>query len=131
MGQCFSGLNEAKPSLTFGVRLAGNLGRAGYGASTDGLWPYSYDSCDWGTLPNQTFGDLPPAAFSGNGDKTWNGALSFLSGQRLSRCTCSGDPNHPGPKHPDGSFYGRMAPELDIIEATSFNGIGKVSQSGQ
>lgn len=33
----------------------GNLGRAGYGASVDGMWPYSYDTCDVGTLPNQTF----------------------------------------------------------------------------
>jgi beta-glucanase (GH16 family) len=32
----------------------GNLGRAGYGASVDGMWPYSYDTCDVGTLPNQT-----------------------------------------------------------------------------
>lgn len=52
----------------------GNLGRPGYGATADGLWPYTsvvglplhilftrsshlrrcfrYDSCDWGTLPN-------------------------------------------------------------------------------
>lgn len=32
----------------------GNLGRAGYGGSLDGTWPYTYDSCDVGTLPNQT-----------------------------------------------------------------------------
>lgn len=111
--------------------IQGNLGRAGYGATTDGMWPYSYDECDWGTLANQTFGDLPTAAFSGN-DKYNEGKLSFLSGQRLSRCTCTGDPNHPGPQRSDGSFYGRSAPELDIFEATiSPDEVGQVSQSCQ
>ena len=37
-----------------GVWMMGNLGRPGYGASTDGMWPYTYDSCDVGTLANQT-----------------------------------------------------------------------------
>lgn len=32
----------------------GNLGRAGYGGTLDGMWPYSYDSCDVGTLKNQS-----------------------------------------------------------------------------
>jgi len=44
------------------VWTMGNLGRAGYGASTDGLWPYSYDSCDVGTLPNQTFPGSDPSS---------------------------------------------------------------------
>lgn len=56
------------------------------GATLDGLWPYTYDSCDVGTLPNQTFPDGTPAANvdgnpSGEGN---NGALSYLAGQRLS-----------------------------------------------
>lgn len=37
-----------------GVWMMGNLGRPGYGATTDGMWPYTYDSCDIGTLKNQT-----------------------------------------------------------------------------
>lgn len=37
-----------------GVWTMGNLGRPGYGATTDGTWPYTYDSCDIGTLKNQT-----------------------------------------------------------------------------
>lgn len=95
------------------------------------MWPYTYDECDWGTLPNQTFGDLPTAAFSGN-DQYHGGKLSFLGGQRLSRCTCTGDPYHPGPQRSDGSFYGRAAPEIDIFEATvSPDLIGEVSQSCQ
>lgn len=41
-------------SLWPAVWTMGNLGRAGYGGSLDGTWPYTYDSCDVGTLPNQT-----------------------------------------------------------------------------
>lgn len=37
----------------------GNLGRAGYGASLDGMWPYTYDACDVGTVANQTKNGLP------------------------------------------------------------------------
>lgn len=95
-------------------RTMGNLGRAGYGATLDGMWPYSYDSCDVGTLPNQTLNGLPAAALTGG--NTPDGHLSYLPGQRLSRCTCDGE-NHPGPKHSDGTFVGRAAPEIDIFEA--------------
>jgi len=46
-----------------GAWTMGNLGRPGYGATTEGTWPYTYDSCDVGTLPNQTAPDgLSPAA---------------------------------------------------------------------
>lgn len=34
--------------------MMGNLARPGYGGTTDGMWPYSYDTCDIGTLANQT-----------------------------------------------------------------------------
>ena len=93
----------------------GNLGRAGYGASLDGMWPYAYDACDVGTLPNQTLNGLPVAA-TVNGDSSRGGVLSYLPGQRLSRCTCEGE-SHPGPIHSDGTFVGRAAPEIDIFEA--------------
>lgn len=36
------------------IWMMGNLGRAGYGASLEGTWPYTYDTCDTGTLANQT-----------------------------------------------------------------------------
>ncbi|KAI3610563.1 glycoside hydrolase family 16 protein [Moniliophthora roreri] len=119
------------------VWTMGNLGRAGYGATNDGMWPYSYDACDVGTLQNQTLNGLPEAA-TRDGDGEYGGVLSYAAGQRLSRCTCPGEP-HPGPKHPDGSFVGRSAPEIDMIEAqvgTSFSppggrSSGEVSQSGQ
>lgn len=90
-------------------------GRAGYGASLEGTWPYSYDACDVGTAPNQTLNGLPTVAVTG-GDPSVNGALSYLPGQRLSRCTCPGE-SHPGPVHSDGTYVGRSAPEIDIFEA--------------
>ncbi|KAJ7847747.1 beta-glucan synthesis-associated [Mycena olivaceomarginata] len=78
----------------------------------------------------------PPAALhSGddNGETTF-GELSFLPGQRLSRCTCPGE-SHPGPIHSDGTYVGRSAPEIDILEA-QIGGpdgahVGQVSQSAQ
>ena len=79
-------------------------------------WPYTYDACDVGTAPNQTFHGEPVAATI-NGDPTENGALSFLPGQKLSRCTCPGE-SHPGPVHSDGTYVGRAAPEIDVFEAT-------------
>ncbi|KAJ7207426.1 beta-glucan synthesis-associated protein KRE6 [Mycena pura] len=117
------------------VWAMGNLGRAGYGASLDGMWPYSYDSCDVGTLPNQTLPDNsgPQAAFDTGGNSR-NEELSFLPGQRLSACTCAGE-SHPGPSKSDGSFVGRSAPEIDVFEATiggpADAHIGQVSQSAQ
>jgi len=113
------------------VWTMGNLGRVGYGASLEGLWPYSYDSCDVGTVANQTHNNQPQAALE-NGDPTHNNVLSFLPGQRLSRCTCKGEP-HPGPVHSDGTYVGRSAPEIDIFESqvTGTPLEGQVSQSAQ
>ncbi|KAF5363745.1 hypothetical protein D9756_000195 [Leucocoprinus leucothites] len=109
----------------------GNLGRAGYGATLEGMWPYTYDTCDVGTAPNQTINGLPIAA-TVNGDHLYNDALSYLPGQRLSRCTCDGE-DHPGPKHSDGSYVGRSAPEIDMFEAQMGGEPldGEVSQSAQ
>lgn len=90
--------------------MMGNLGRPGFGASTDGTWPYSYDTCDSGIMPNQS-------DYSG---------LSSLPGMKLPGCTCP-DSDHPSPGK------GRGAPEIDIIEASvdiSLH-IGEVSQSVQ
>ncbi|KAL4266529.1 SKN1/KRE6 family protein [Pleurotus pulmonarius] len=113
------------------VWTMGNLGRAGYGASLEGMWPYSYDSCDVGTLANQTYPGtrLPAAAFEG-GDPTAKGELSYLPGQRLSACTCPGEP-HPGPVRANGDYVGRGAPEIDVFEAIIEEGVGKVSMSSQ
>ncbi|KAK7441814.1 hypothetical protein VKT23_016476 [Stygiomarasmius scandens] len=105
----------------------GNLGRAGYGASLDGTWPYTYDSCDVGTVANQSINGQPEIAATSGLD---GGPLSFQPGQRLSRCTCAGE-SHPGPVHEDGSYVGRAAPEIDVFEAQIQNGVGYVSQSGQ
>ncbi|WFC99881.1 hypothetical protein MYAM1_002627 [Malassezia yamatoensis] len=110
----------------------GNLGRAGYGASTDGLWPYSYDTCDVGTLRNQTYlpsqGGGPIAAeTTGHYIDNYGPQLSALPGQRLSRCTCP-KADHPGPKHADGTWKARSAPEIDIFEAAANNGVGEHGQ---
>ncbi|KAF8213214.1 glycoside hydrolase family 16 protein [Mycena galopus ATCC 62051] len=94
------------------------------------MWPYTYDACDVGTAPNQTINSLPQAATI-NGDPGAGGALSYLPGQRLSRCTCQGE-SHPGPIHSsDGSYVGRSAPEIDIFEAQISDNLGQVSQSAQ
>nr|GAT60377.1 predicted protein [Mycena chlorophos] len=115
------------------VWTMGNLGRAGYGATLEGMWPYSYDACDVGTMPNQTnlSGTGPAAALDTGSDGT---SLSYLPGQRLSRCTCPGE-SHPGPIHEDGTYVGRSAPEIDMFEAQiggpSGANFGQVSQSAQ
>lgn len=90
------------PGLWPAAWTMGNLGRIGYGGTTDGLWPYSYDTCDVGTYPNQTRKDGTPPAATG---------LSYQPGQRLSSCTCPGS-DHPGPS----VNIGRGAPEIDIVE---------------
>ncbi|KAI5450730.1 hypothetical protein NCC49_002739 [Naganishia albida] len=112
-----------------GVWTFGNLGRAGYTGTTDGTWPYTYDSCDTGILPNQTWvnGTGPWAALnSGGGGST----LSYLPGHRWSSCTCPGYENeHPGPN----ITIGRNVPEIDLIEAQIevSRATGQVSQSFQ
>ncbi|KAJ7686092.1 beta-glucan synthesis-associated [Mycena rosella] len=108
-----------------GAWTMGNLARPGYTATTDGAWPYTYNSCDVGTFPNQTDRDgLGPAAalHSDASRDKYNFELSWLSGQKLSACSCPGS-DHPGP---DVSV-GRGAPEIDILEAEK----DKASVAGQ
>ncbi|KIO31234.1 glycoside hydrolase family 16 protein [Tulasnella calospora MUT 4182] len=137
---CFTGglimMNASMPGsssaggLWPAVWTMGNLGRAGYGASLDGMWPYSYDECDVGTLPNQTRADGTPDAAATGG---WEGEpLSYLPGQRLSACTCSEDDAlHPGPIKSDGTYKGRSAPEIDIVEMQVEKGEAHASMSAQ
>ncbi|KAI0789618.1 glycoside hydrolase family 16 protein [Abortiporus biennis] len=117
--------------LRSAVWTMGNLGRAGYGASLEGMWPYTYDACDVGTVANQTRNGQPIAA-TDDGDPMNGGALSYLQGQRLSRCTCPGE-SHPGPMHSDGTYVGRSAPEIDIFESTITGDplSGQILQSSQ
>ncbi|KAH8827649.1 beta-glucan synthesis-associated [Flagelloscypha sp. PMI_526] len=100
-----------------GIWTMGNLGRPGYLASTDGMWPYTYDTCDVGTFPNQTNkdGQTPAAAIHSDASReNYNFALSWLPGQRASACSCPADGLlHPGPVNTKG----RGAPEIDIFEA--------------
>ncbi|KAI9621494.1 hypothetical protein KEM48_007729 [Puccinia striiformis f. sp. tritici PST-130] len=121
----------------------GNLARPGFGATTDGTWPFSYDSCDVGAMPNQNppqdwctrlhgF-DISQSTFLFVHD-TWDNAgatlhigtdpqevgdLSWQPGQKLSRCTCAAE-DHPGPKMSDGTYKGRSSPEIDMVEAYSW-----------
>lgn len=53
------------------VWTMGNLGRAGYGATVNGLWPYTYDACDVGTVANQSVDGVPAKAAD----------LSYLEGE--------------------------------------------------
>lgn len=76
-----------------GLWTLGNLARPGYMATSEGVWPYSYDGCDAGITPNQSMYD----------------GTSYLRGQRLSSCTCRNQ-EHPTPGK------GRGAPEIDLIE---------------
>ncbi|KAL5003473.1 beta-glucan synthesis-associated protein-domain-containing protein [Aspergillus recurvatus] len=99
-----------------GFWAMGNLGRPGYAATTEGMWPYSYyDECDAGITPNQSSPD----------------GINWLPGMRLPACTCPGS-DHPNPGR------SRSAPEIDVIEASvsPLNGeggimVGSVSQSLQ
>ena len=93
--------------------MMGNLGRPGYLATTDGMWPYSYQGCDTGILANQTNKQGGPVqAVDSTGVYADNGQLSKLPGMRTPSCTCPGE-DHPGPRN----SLGRSAPELDILEA--------------
>jgi len=87
-----------------GFWAMGNLGRPGYPATTDGMWPYSYwDKCDAGITANQSSAD----------------GLSFLPGMRLPACTCKNQ------DHPSAGIS-RSAPEIDVLEASSgFMGPGE------
>ena len=88
---------------------------------------YSYDSCDIGTLANQTWanGTGPEATLSTGQGGT---PLSYLPGQRASSCTCAGE-DHPGPS----TNVGRSAPEIDMLEAQIAidQSVGQMSQSAQ
>lgn len=89
------GGNGSTMGLWPGIWTMGNLGRPGFLASTQGVWPYSYDDCDAGITPNQSSYD----------------GLSYLPGQKLCNCTCRGA-DHPTPGK------GRGAPEIDVVEGT-------------
>ncbi|ODQ80537.1 glycoside hydrolase family 16 protein [Babjeviella inositovora NRRL Y-12698] len=93
-----------------GVWTLGNLARAGYTASTEGAWPYSYEACDAGITPSQSSED----------------GMSQLPGQKLASCVC------PQEDHPNHGI-GRGAPEIDLLEANKIRGnkLFSVSQTLQ
>ena len=84
------------PGFWPGFWSMGNLGRPGYLATTEGMWPYSYwDHCDYGITANQSSTD----------------GISWLPGMKLPACTCKGQ-THPS------SGNSRSAPEIDGIEGS-------------
>lgn len=91
-----------------------------------GTWPYTYDTCDLGTFPNQTAKDGTPAAAATGGLR--GAEISMQPGQKLSACTCPGS-DHPGPS----TNKGRGVPEIDILETQVDVSVmrGQVSQSFQ
>lgn len=88
------------PGFWPGIWTIGNLVRPGYLATSDGVWPYSYNSCDAGITPNQS----DPSG------------ISYLGGQRLNQCVCKGE------DHPNVGT-GRGGPEIDALEGTFGSGI--------
>ncbi|KAJ7594701.1 beta-glucan synthesis-associated [Mycena floridula] len=136
VGIILPGPNENTQGYWPGAWTMGNLARPGYSATTDGTWPYTYDSCDVGSFSNQTLKDKsgPPAALHSDWSRSkYNFELSWLSGQKLSACSCPSS-DHPGPIKSDGSYTGRGSPEIDILEAEldKLTGVGQVvSQSAQ
>ncbi|KAF9256974.1 beta-glucan synthesis-associated [Marasmius fiardii PR-910] len=128
--------NAGFDGLWPGAWTMGNLGRPGYRATTDALWPYSYDSCDIGTFPNQTVKGQPATLLPDGAWPEYGSRFSALNGQRLSSCTCPNS-DHPGPwgtfDNTGERYRGRGVPEIDILEVQKdSDGPGNVaSQSGQ
>ncbi|KAF8312546.1 glycoside hydrolase family 16 protein [Clavulina sp. PMI_390] len=119
--------SHVTPGYWPAIWTMGNLGRAGYGATTDGMWPYSYDACDDGTYYMQQDKSGNPSVQTQLAGITGD-VFSSLPGQRASACTCNGA-DHPGPN----TGTGRGVPEIDVFEAqiepTTWQ--GEVSQSFQ
>lgn len=111
-----------------GLWTMGNLARPGYLGTTDGMWPYSYDACDSGILPNQTAPGRPGYEDVSSNRLYGRTGLNWLSGQRTPSCTCPAYADqHPGPN----VGVGRSAPEIDILEAQIQGTNGQASQSFQ
>ena len=77
--------------------MMGNLGRAAYKASTDGLWPFLFDEC--------VGEDAADCATTG----TCDCAASQCDKQRITACAAH-------PPHGLNSRQGRGAPEIDVLE---------------
>ncbi|KAL6780778.1 hypothetical protein ACKKBF_B11790 [Auxenochlorella protothecoides x Auxenochlorella symbiontica] len=98
--------DDVTPGFWPAIWMMGNLARPGYLATAEGMWPYSYSTCD---------------------DAARKVAWSTLPGQRFSACM-----DRPGQDR--GRFgweqgRGRGAPEVDLIEV----GLGyrKVDKKGR
>ena len=79
-----------QPGLWPAFWLMGNLGRATFAASTDGLWPFVFDEC-----------------VSSSDETACNASQCYA--QRISACNGA-------PGHGMNPYQGRGAPEIDVIE---------------
>ncbi|TIB75746.1 SKN1-domain-containing protein [Wallemia mellicola] len=133
---------EGKLAITLDERETHDLDFAGASIALPGtsdvwgLWPAFWTMGNLGraAYANQTYQGQPTAVANHEvGSEYDEGALSYLPGQRLSRCTCPGEV-HPGPiDSKTGEFVGRAAPEIDVFEAQVeiASRTGQVSQSAQ
>lgn len=83
--------------------LMGNLGRATFPESTDGIWPWLFDECVAASDPDCT--------------------ANQCTSQRISACDAA-------PGHGLNAFQGRGAPEIDVVEVqpgTHVNDYGAAS----
>lgn len=96
-----------QPGLWPAAWLMGNLGRATWKDSTNGMWPYSFDHC-MHTMGEDVVGQNPSAA----------------DGQRISACNLNPEVG----LHPS---QGRGVPEIDIFEAMAANSWSGFSASLQ
>eukprot|EP00126_Sphaerothecum_destruens_P002511 Sdes_comp15938_c0_seq1m5083 len=100
--------NQPQPGYWPALWMLGNLGRVGNGATLDGTFPYSYNSCDQAAFPS-------------------NASTHCLRGQRINACvdTWPADLGMAG-------GTGRGVPEFDILEYhVGENNGGEAAQSIQ
>jgi len=86
------------------IWMLGNLGRVNYQATMEGMWPYSYDTC------NVT------------------GDIGWLPPQRFPNTQCL---NSSAPPHPLLGKHGRGVPEFDLAEVMVSNNTPAISQTFQ
>lgn len=84
--------------------MLGNLGRINYQASMEGLWPYSYDTCEL------------------------EGGVGWLRPQKFPNTQCNVSRQ---PPHPMLGKHGRGVPEFDLAEVMVSNDTPMISQSFQ
>eukprot|EP00759_Apiculatamorpha_spiralis_P056286 PhF_6_TR7991/c0_g1_i1/m.12266 len=96
------------------VFMLGNLCRAGFEASTEGLWPYTYSQCDAAAgSQDDWFPKVIPRVYNAITQTYTNGTPSKgLSGQTYSSCRTFQDV----PQYNWEPYVARGCPEIDVFE---------------